>query len=130
MRLQQVSPKAHIEVSNSFAALASYEQDSGDLPKPPAAATAAAKAGTLEHCTTIAQQVASAPRKAGKSPKFCEVSRRCSGCDDHAHQCDSQLEWELAETKTRDEPVKPSARTFLEKRSQSLRPLASGWEKF
>ena len=130
MRLQQVSPKAHIEVSNSFAALASNEQDSGDLPKPPAAATAAAKAGILEHCTTIAQQVASAPRKAGKAPKCCEVSRRCSGCDNHTRGCDSQLEWELPETKTRSEPVKPSARTFLEKRSQSLRPLASGWEKF
>ena len=154
MRLQQVSPKAHVELSNSFAALIPDEPDSdrdtlsphftdnlrgtrlhfthnlrgtrptldvhstqtGDLPNTPAAA----KSGILEHCTAVAQpvasaphctnvaqQVASAPRKAGKAAKFGGVSRRCSGCDSHTREtsgnvgpclsgrargCDSQLE--------------------------------------
>ena len=165
MRLQQVSPKAHVELSKSFAALIPDEQDfdnlrgtrpsldvhstqTGDLPN----TSAAAKSGILKHCTVAHQHVASAPRKAGKAAKFCGVSRRCSGCDNHTREtsgnvgpclsgrargCDSQLEWELPETQETNKPksfrpsllqsdragqesTKPSAKTFLEKRAQSL----------
>ena len=46
--------------------------------------------------------------------------------------CDSQLEWELHEANELSEQksTKPSAKTFVEKRAQSLRPLTGGWEKF
>ena len=124
MSLRQVPARAAVETSNTYAALAVEEPAVPDPPEPPG----------------------SVPQRAGRSVALLGASRRCCGLTssqcrfesanssmpvrplDHAYNADETAH---AETRQTLRPCRPklSAKAFLERRTQSLKPLASGWEK-
>ena len=127
MSLRQVPVRAAVETSNAFAALAAEEPDVPDPPEPPG----------------------SVPQRAGRSVALLGALRRCCGLTssqcrfesanasmplrplDHADNVPVAGETTHAETPQTLRPCRPkvSAKAFLERRTQSLKPLASGWEK-
>ena len=121
MSFLQVPAKAAVATSNSFAALTSEEPESQDSdggrdPVP---------------CVAAPIPVASALQRASRPAKLMGVSRRCSG-PMASHCRHESCTGKMAAADSVLQPCRPKlgVKAFLEKRTQSLRPLAAGWEKF
>ena len=133
MSFRQVPAKAAVATSNSFAALTSEEPESQDSdgirdPVP---------------CAAAPDPVASVPQRTGRSAKLLGASRRCSGpMASHCRHASciekiapADVQGTLSALKTFQPTLsalktsQPKLGAFLEKRTQSLRPLAAGWEK-
>ena len=147
MSLQQVPARAAVTTSNAFTALTSEEPDSPE------------SIGSQDPvlCAVPPEPVASTPLRAGRSATLLGASRRCcrptscqcrhgSGSETMqilgtSRKCCAETSVEQvavhtdeakhAETSQPHRPYRPklSVKAFLEKRAQSLRPLATGWEK-
>ena len=133
MSLQQVPARAAVTTSNAFAALTSEEPDSPE------------SIGSQDPvlCAVPPEPVASTPLRAGRSATLLGVTRRCCGPTSsqcrHGSGSETSVEQNAvhtdeathAETSQPHRPYRPklSVKAFLEKRAQSLRPLATGWEK-
>ena len=121
MSFRQFPAKAAVATSNFFAALTSEEPESQDSdggrdPVP---------------CVAAPIPVASAPQRASRPAKLMGVSRRCSG-PMASHCRHESCTGKMAAADSVLQPCRPKlgVKAFLEKRTQSLRPLAAGWEKF
>ena len=132
MSLRQVPNRAAVKTSNTFAALATVEPDVPEPPELPGSVQQRSNrcpvtslSASRRCCGPTSSQCRFQSAKTAKASQDSVMAHAeavaLSGGDEVAH----------AEMPQTPQPCRPklSAKTFLEKRTQSLMPVASGWEK-